>query len=154
MITIGNVVEVCSIINEASSKLTIIIGEQVELRLITPVLPGIEYNQQIITRMDREIMIFTILQATCEQYMISLASLRGPGKQQIYCDARKSAAKLLTTHVVDMADAEIGSLLNMDRTTALYNRNEAEDLMVVSDTFRAQYNKILKRIKKALASNG
>ncbi|PLW90012.1 helix-turn-helix domain-containing protein [Mucilaginibacter sp.] len=154
MITIGNVVEVCNIINEASSKLTMIIGEQVELRLITPALPGIEYNQQVITKMDREIMIHTILHSVCEQYMISIANLRGPSKLQSYCDARKSSALILHTHVVDMTDSEIGALLNMDRTTALYNRNQAEDLMLLNDNFSTLYNRILKRIKKALANNG
>lgn len=154
MITIGNVVEVCSIINEASSKLTMIIGEQVELRLITPALPGLEANNQIMVEMNREIMIHTIINIVCEQFMVSVSALKGPMRNGPVCDARKVSALLLSKYVVDMTDIKISQILKMSRVNAATTLEKAEEYLTTESAFAFQYNQALKRLKKAITNNG
>ena len=149
MITIGNVIEVCNIINETSSKLTMIIGEQVELRLITPALPGIDYNKHI-----NDPLMHTILSLVCEQFMTTKTHLRGNSRLRHITDARKITAYLLHKHVPGITDAELAYILGMERSTAHYNRTQAADLLITNNDFRFQYNQILKRLQKAISDNG
>jgi len=147
MITIGNVIEVCKIVSEASSKLTLLIGQKVDLTVVTPEIPGITNNKQLSSKLEREILINSIVDVVCSQFMIDVAALRGGVKRHPLPDARKITAYLLHTHIYEITDGEVATIINIDRSSVHYNRSQCEELIGTDKAFRFHYNRILTNLK-------
>ncbi|MEB0249253.1 hypothetical protein QN344_03850 [Mucilaginibacter sp. 5B2] len=148
MITIANVIEVCEIVNQASSKLTMLIGEPVELRLIQPEIQ-LAYNT-VLQSIDKDMMIFNITDTVCAQYMTNIGKVCSTSKSSPLPDARKIIACLMAKYIDDITDQEIADVLNMDRSTAHYNRTKALELLQTNSAFRFQYHQVIKRLKSNL----
>lgn len=142
--------EVCRVISQASTELTMLLGERVELKLITPDVTEAKLAEQI----QNEIVVNTIILLVSERFKISVEAILSDTRKRPAPDARKAAALLMHKYCVNPNDTLIGNALQMDRSTAHYNRNQAEDLILSNTSFRSEYNTVLKRVKKALAGNG
>jgi len=153
MILTNDINDMLTIINEASAKLSVIIGEPVELQICKPTVAKNNPAFEMVKRIDQEMLKISITQLVCNQYMISAGNLRSKNKLSEFVDARKTAAHLLSHYVDTITHEDIAVMLNIDRSTVSYSIKKANDLILTDKSFRFNYEQILDRLKSIL-NNG
>lgn len=151
MITIGNVIEVCKVIGDASSRLTMLIGEPVELQLITPNIPSLNERNVIIKTIDDEILIHHIINAVCAQHMTSITQLRSQAKPDPLPDARKIALVLLKIHIPHYSFSRIGDILNRDPAAMSLGYKTASEMLKTDRRLRFNYTQTLVKLKEMIS---
>ena len=151
IIKLESINEICDIVNEASGALTQLLGMPVELRIIKPIIEGINYTDQLKKRIETDLQISAITNIVCEQYMVSPGDLRGGSKLKLIVNARKTAAHMMFGFIPDISTIRVGLALNRDHSTAIYYRDCAEDHILLEKDFRYHYNKCAKAYRNAIA---
>ncbi|MGZ3753613.1 MAG: hypothetical protein ACXVAY_01560 [Mucilaginibacter sp.] len=151
MITVGNVTEICGLINDASTKITIIIGEEVELRLVKPEIIG-SFARKLSVDVQREITINIIIEIVCSRYMVTRHKIKSSHRGQNETDARKLVCYLLSK-IVDVEAYKIASELKCSVAMANYWINKAKVLIDTDANFRFHLNETLKELKQNINLN-
>jgi chromosomal replication initiation ATPase DnaA len=150
MILTEDVTEILSIINEASARLAVIIGQPVELQISKPVMPDLGPASSMVKRIDNEMLTIAITQLVCEQFMINSRGLKGKKRATEFVDARKITTLLLSKYIDGIAIKDIASLLNISRALVSYYLKSGSDLILTDKNFRFQYEQILIKIQRII----
>lgn len=136
-------------VNKASSALTLMLGVEVELKIVYPLMdftdliPTTQYEQD-------EILISKIIGFVCLEFGIKVTEIKSKKRTKDLVDARKFAAFFLVKHVESISQKQIGSLLAVDRSTVSFYVTEADSLINLNKLFRAKSQVISKNIETYL----
>jgi hypothetical protein len=151
-INIGNVIEICKVMADASSKITRLTGELVELSLIHPPIPGVEYRH-LVGQIEKDLLIHAIVSVSCAQFMVNISAVRSISQTAELVNCRKVICGLLKRYVTAITDKEIAGIIDCDRSNVMYNRHKCDDLLETDSKFRFNYNQALKALKNTLTNH-
>lgn len=152
-INLETIMEINKILSRASMELTIVIGYPVELKLLNAIVaedPEAKLKKKIEKQRDRLRKIDLIFSTVATHYMTTVLKIRSATRKTPIPDARKTIVKLLHDLIEDIDGYEVARLVGFNRCTAIYNKKEANNLILTNTRFHHNFGLILNRIKQEI----
>ena len=146
------IIEVCHLINKTSSKLTQMLGVEVEIKIVSPLLENfIKTVPAVPIESDSdEILISKVVGFTCLEYGITVDELRAKKRKRHLVDARKMVAGLLYDYCPGLTQTEVGGMIRVDRSSISFYIDQSENLRHSSKAFKAKHNQIKDKLDRWL----
>jgi len=133
--------EAVTIIAKAQKKLTKLIGQPVQLGIISP---EIDLGQIPLPGLLKSIE--DVKAIVCEEMEITLEDISSQSRKQVIVDARKLATLAIYRLIKGVSIEQIADSLGYERTNFYSNNNSAKRLLISSRYFNGHFNAIRNRV--------
>nr|WP_067054104.1 helix-turn-helix domain-containing protein [Mucilaginibacter sp. L294] len=148
MSEIEDINAVMAVLTDASTRLSYLLGQPVEVKITKPVVPEMHPAEQSNLHLKSEALKIEITRQVCAQYMLSMAAIKGESRKHPLPDARKLIIYLIHEYVAGITDGQIAMLLCIDRTTVIHHRKACEGLLHTDKELGFNFRQIIKKLDK------
>lgn len=153
MFRVDNLIEMCDVINAASTRLSQLLGQEVKLRILHPEVKGFYFMEPLPKRFYEDTLVRKIIDVVCDEYQITMEQLRSKNRLRKLVDARKMVSWFMKNLSEHTDNTVIGEVLNLHRTSVIHMLSCAEDLIKSDKVFYGRHVSIMDKLELELEEN-